>query len=115
MTQTDDGRNPVQATEADVNENKWIAAASYILFFLPLIAAKQSRFAMYHANQGLILLLLGIVCNIVLGLIPFIGWILLPIANLATLALAIIGIIQAVNGQMKPLPVIGTISIIKVP
>lgn len=115
MTQTNDGRDPVQITEADVNENKWIAAAAYILFFLPLIAAKQSRFAMYHANQGLILLLLGIVCNIVLGLIPFIGWILLPIANLATLALAIIGIIQAANGQTKPLPVIGTISIIKVP
>lgn len=118
MTRPDDQRDlstPGSASDADVNENKWIAVIAYIIFFLPLIVAKQSRFAMYHANQGLVLLLLGIACNIVLGLIPVIGWILLPIANLATLVLAIIGIIQAANGQVKPLPVIGSISIIKVP
>lgn len=109
------GDIPPAADPADVNQNKWIAVVAYILFFIPLLAAKQSRFAMYHANQGLVLLLLSIVCNIVLGFIPFIGWILLPIANLATLVLAIIGIIQSANGQMKPLPVIGSISIIKVP
>ncbi|WP_051620992.1 DUF4870 domain-containing protein [Paenibacillus sp. UNC451MF] len=103
------------ADPADVNQNKWIAVVAYIIFFIPLLAAKQSRFAMFHANQGLVLLLLSIACNIVLGFIPFIGWILLPIANLATLVLAIIGIIQSANGQLKPLPVIGNISIIKVP
>lgn len=106
---------PAPADPADINQNKWIAVVAYIIFFIPLLAAKQSRFAMYHGNQGLLLLLFSIVCNIVLGFIPFIGWILLPIANLATLVLVIIGIIQAANGQMKPLPVIGSISIIKVP
>ncbi|NOU93548.1 hypothetical protein GC093_09995 [Paenibacillus sp. LMG 31456] len=103
------------ADPADVNANKWIGVLAYILFFLPLIAAKDSRFAMYHANQGLVLLILGIVCNIVLGLIPVIGWILLPLANLASLVLAILGIIQAANGQLKPLPLIGSITIIKTP
>ncbi|MDF2959036.1 MAG: hypothetical protein K0S39_771 [Paenibacillus sp.] len=103
------------ADPADVNANKWIGVLAYILFFLPLLTAKESRFAMYHANQGLILLILGIACNIILGLIPVIGWILLPLANLGTLALGIIGIIQAVNGQLKPLPIIGTITIIKTP
>jgi uncharacterized membrane protein len=103
------------ADPSDVSENKWIGVLAYIIFFLPLLAAKQSRFAMYHANQGLVLLILSVAANIVLGLIPVIGWILLPIANLATLVLAIIGIIQAANGQLKPLPFIGTISIIKTP
>ncbi|MCR8636383.1 hypothetical protein NV381_34930 [Paenibacillus sp. N5-1-1-5] len=103
------------ADPADVNANKWIGVLAYILFFLPLLAAKESRFAMYHANQGLVLLILGIACNIVLGLIPVIGWILLPLANLATLVLAILGIIQAANGQLKPLPLIGGITIIKTP
>ncbi|MCS7459029.1 hypothetical protein N0M98_02640 [Paenibacillus doosanensis] len=103
------------AEPADIQQNKWIAAAAYILFFLPLLAARQSRFAMYHGNQGLVLLLLNIVCNIVLGWIPFIGLFLVPLANLATLVLAVIGIVQATGGQLKPLPIIGTISILKVP
>jgi uncharacterized membrane protein len=103
------------AKPSDVNANKWIGALAYILFFIPLLAAKNSRFAMYHANQGLVLLILSLACNIVLGIIPIIGWILLPLANLATLALAIVGIVQAANGQMKPLPLIGGISIIKTP
>ena len=103
------------ADPADVNANKWIGVLAYILFFIPLLAAKDSRFAMYHANQGLVLLILCIACNIVLSIIPIIGWILLPLANLATLVLAIIGIIQAANGQLKPLPIIGSITIIKTP
>ncbi|TDF97283.1 hypothetical protein E1757_15300 [Paenibacillus piri] len=103
------------ADPADVNANKWIGVLAYIIFFIPLLAAKDSRFAMYHANQGLVLLILSIACNIVLGMIPVIGWILLPLANLATLVLAIIGIIQAANGQIKPLPIIGSITIIKTP
>jgi uncharacterized membrane protein len=105
----------VTVDPADVNANKWIGVLAYIIFFLPLLAAKESRFAMYHANQGLVLLILTIACNIVLGIIPIIGWILLPLANLGTLVLAILGIIQAANGQVKPLPLIGTITIIKTP
>ncbi|MBE1443988.1 putative membrane protein [Paenibacillus sp. OAS669] len=106
---------PSGVDPADVHQNKWLAVAAYIIFFIPLLAARQSRFAMYHANQGLVLLLFSIACNIVLGFIPFIGWILLPIANLATLVLVIIGILQSANGQLKPLPVIGSISLLKVP
>jgi uncharacterized membrane protein len=105
----------LSADPADVNTNKWIAVLAYILFFLPLLTAKDSRFAMYHANQGLVLLILSIACNIVLGVIPIIGWILLPLANLATLVFAILGIVAAANGQLKPLPLIGGITIIKTP
>ncbi|MCZ8523897.1 MULTISPECIES: hypothetical protein [Paenibacillus] len=99
----------------DVQANKWIAAAAYLLFFLPLLAAKESRYAMYHANQGLILLLTAIAANIVLGLIPLLGLLLLPIANLALLVLILIGILNAVNGLMKPLPLIGNLILLRLP
>lgn len=118
---TSPSEDPSHATDqfvadpVDAAENKVIGILAYIIFFLPLLVAKQSRFAMYHANQGLLVLLLGIACNIVLGFIPIIGWILLPLANLGTLALTIIGIIQAANGQMKPLPLIGGYTLIKTP
>ncbi len=98
----------------DVEKNKVMAILSYIIFFIPLIAARDSRFAMYHANQGLVLFLAAVVINIVGGIVPFIGWfIILPFGWLAVLIFAIIGIINASKGEMKPLPLIGGITIIK--
>jgi uncharacterized membrane protein len=98
----------------DVEKNKVMAILSYIIFFIPLIAARESKFAMYHANQGLVLFLAAVVINIVGGIVPFIGWfIILPFGWIAVLIFAIIGIINASKGLMKPLPLIGGISIIK--
>lgn len=99
----------------DIQDNKVWAALSYvgILFILPLLINNgQSRYAKYHANQGFILFLTGIVCGIasaILGLIPVIGGILSALLSLALLALMIIGIINAVNGKAKQLPLIGSL------
>ncbi|NGZ77300.1 DUF4870 domain-containing protein [Saccharibacillus alkalitolerans] len=97
----------------DVEDNKTIAALAYILFFLPLLAARSSRFAMYHANQGLLLLLVLIAGNLVLGFIPFIGWMLFPLFYVAGLVYLVIGIMNAVNGKMQPLPFMPAIEILK--
>lgn len=100
------GPNP-----ADVEKNKIFAILSYIgiLFVVPLLAAKDSPFAMYHANQGLILFLL----SIALGVATSIVWVLAIVAWAVPLVFMILGIINAANGQMKPLPLIGGISILK--
>jgi len=100
--------------EADIEKNKGIAAVAYILFFIPLLAAKDSRFAMYHANQGLVLLLLALAINVIGGIIPLIGWFLiLPLGNLLVFVLFIFGLVNSLQGQTKPLPLIGGIQIIK--
>lgn len=98
---------------ADIEANKGMAIIAYILFFVPLIAAKNSRFAMYHANQGLTLFLLFLACNVVLGILSFIGWFLLPLVNLALFILMVLGIVNAAQGQAKPLPVIGAYTLLK--
>ncbi|MFS0862372.1 hypothetical protein AB3M96_06680 [Fredinandcohnia sp. 179-A 10B2 NHS] len=91
-----------------------MAILAYIIFFLPLLAARESTFAMYHANQGLLLFLLAVGINIVGTIIPFIGWmIILPLGNLLVLALAILGIINAAKGDEKPLPILGKYRLIK--
>lgn len=98
----------------DVQENKLVAILGYILFFIPLLAAKDSAFARYHANQGLILLLTSIAVNIIGAIIPIIGvFIIIPIASIVIFVFFILGIVNAANGQMKPLPLIGGIEIIK--
>jgi uncharacterized membrane protein len=103
-----------QADKDDAEKNKGMAILAYIIFFIPLLAAKDSKFAMYHANQGLVLFLAAIVGNIVLTIIPIIGWIIMgTIFPLVILIFAIMGIINASKGEMKPLPLIGGFNIIK--
>jgi uncharacterized membrane protein len=98
----------------DIEDNKVIAALAYIIFFLPLIVAKDSEFGKFHANQGLILLLLGFAVSIVGTIIPFIGWfIIAPIGGLVVLVLGILGIVNALNGVEKELPIIGSIKLLK--
>lgn len=110
---------PVGTT--DVEQNKVFAVLSYLpplLFLVPLLAARQSKFAMYHCNQGLVLTLAAIAASIanmildqILWHIPVIGFLMITLLNLAVFAgvivLVVMGIINAVNGVCKPLPVIG--------
>jgi uncharacterized membrane protein len=103
-----------QADKADVEKNKAMAVLAYFIFFLPILAAKDSKFAMYHANQGLLLALTTAAVNLVGGIIPILGWfIILPLGNLFCLVLFIMGLINSSKGEMKPLPLIGGISILK--
>jgi uncharacterized membrane protein len=109
----------VSVDQKDAEANKLMAVLAYlgILVLVPILAAKESPFARFHANQGLILLIASIGGSIVLSIIGFI----LPLAlylvssllylvySLAILALAIIGIINAVKGEKKELPLIGNL------
>ncbi len=97
----------------DIEKNKVICALAYILFFLPLIVSTDSPFGRFHANQGLLLLIVAVAGNIVLGLIPIIGWILIPLFSLAVFVFAILGIVNAATGKAKELPVFGKFRIIK--
>ena len=99
----------------DIEQNKAISAIAYIpiLFLVPMLAS-QSPYAKFHANQGLILTRTSIILSIASSLMGFIlSWVpILPtlisaVFSLATLALLIIGIINAVQGQAKKLPVVG--------
>ena len=96
----------------DIEKNKVMAVLAYILFFIPLLAAKDSKFARFHTNQGLVLFLGGIIASVV-AVIPVIGWIIAPIAGLVITVLAVIGIFNALNGRAKELPVIGKFKILK--
>lgn len=86
-----------------------MAVVAYILFFVPLLTdAKDDPFVKFHVKQGLVLLIASIALQVVGAVVPVIGWFLiLPLVGLATLVLFVIGILHAVNGEEKELPVIG--------
>jgi len=103
----------------DAQDNKIMGLLAYlgILFLVPLLAAKDSPFAKYHVNQGVILFIysiavfiVGMILSVALGRI---GWMLSLLLNLSVLVFVIIGIINALNGEKKPLPLIGNFEIIK--
>ncbi len=100
-------------TPEDIEKNKTMAGLSYLLFFLPLIACPESKYARFHANQALLLLIAGVAGNIVLGIIPVIGWMLLPFFGIGVLILGIMGLINGFGGKAKRLPLIGKFDILK--
>ena len=105
---------------ADVQNNKVMGVLSYlgILVLIPLFAAKNSPFARFHCNQGIVLALAEVLAGIVLGIarnLPLIGWIFRLVGGLASIlwiVLAVIGIVNAINGRAKELPIIGGIKIL---
>ena len=83
----------------------------WILIIVPFLTdAKNDPFVKYHLKQGLALIIfdvVGWVANWFLVWIPVIGWLIMMLWWLASLVLALIGIINVVNGQEKELPLIG--------
>lgn len=109
-------QSPNQVPSDDVEQHKVHAVLAYlgILVLVPILAAKESPFAQFHANQGLVLFIASFLVGMVGGAVPFIGWFLvLPIGGIFTLVLTIMGIINAARGEMKELPLIGGIHILK--
>ena len=88
-------------------KNTGMAILGFILFFVPLLTdAKDDPFVKYHVKQGLLLWIIAI-ASVVLGVIPILGWIIALIVPLVVFVLAILGIINAANGEMKPVPLVG--------
>ena len=98
---------------ADIEKNKTIAGLAYLIFFLPLIACPDSKFGRYHASQALILFIAGISGSIILGIIPFVGWVLLPFFSIAVMVFCILGLVHGLSGKAKELPLIGKLRLLK--
>lgn len=96
--------------------NKTLAIVAYITIIGWLISYFSGKdtaddFLKYHLRQGLAVFIFGFILGIVLNIlimvtgIYFIGYL-----GLITLILLILGAINASNGVMKPLPIIGQIA-----
>ncbi len=128
ITNTENTTSP----ENDIETNKVMALLSYfgILVLAPILAAKESPFARFHANQGLLLtiamflyILADGILTVILRAILWKGlglWsvyslcgTLLNLLYVGFTVLAIIGIINVLNGRTKELPIIGKYRILK--
>jgi uncharacterized membrane protein len=79
----------------------WITG---IIFF---IIEKENKIVRFHAVQSIAISVVLMVVYFILGLIPIIGWIIMPFVGIASFILWIILMLKAYQGKMYKLPVIG--------
>ena len=109
--------------KSDIEKNKLMAVLSYIgiLVLVPIFAAKDSPYAKYHATQGLNLLIVNVVWNIVAFVLGLIGvgflstlWTIVAwLVGIALLLVMIIGVLNSAQGKAKELPLICGFRILK--
>ena len=104
-----------QAKDHDAPNVKLAAAAAYfgITFFIPLITHPNNKFATFHANQGLLLLLLSMLVSALGEMIGLLGVLVIPFLGLVIFVLFVMGLVNALNGETKRLPLIGGFDLIK--
>lgn len=126
------GKKAVKTTknfsDKEVKDGKLMAVLSYIgiLALIPFFAEKKNKFVIEHAKRGMNLFLVEIIgavclyvlaCVFTLSIILAILDVLVALAGWAfgifTIVVSIMGIVNVCNGEVKDLPVIGGIKIIK--
>jgi uncharacterized membrane protein len=93
------------------SEDKTVAIVAYITI-IGFIAAiiihsnKKTQLGAFHLRQMLGIILTG-VAAMVCAIVPILGWIVYIVAVLALLVFWIMGLIAAIQGQTKPVPILG--------
>jgi uncharacterized membrane protein len=90
-----------------LKHNKFMAVVAYILFFIPLLTdSKNDPFVKFHVKQGLVLFIACLASGIIVRM-PVIGWMLMGPLNIFLFILWVIGVLNALGGKQKLLPLIG--------
>ena len=99
--------------DKETNDHARIPSAiGYLFFFVPLIMNPESKFARYHGNQGLILMILTFLGTAVLSAIPAAGFFLMTLMLIFCFICMIRGIVLALSGKAKRIPFFGKLVII---
>lgn len=101
----------IENNTTTTNEGKNIAIIAYITIIGLIVAFvmnsdKKNTFATYHIKQSLGLALTGLVLGAI-GMIPILGWIINILGIFVLLYMWIMGLVNAVNVQEKPVPLLG--------
>lgn len=105
----------------DIEENKAMAALSYIIAPIPYFVETKSKWVHYHAIQGMNLFILFILLSLIVSILnslllwpfTFIKTILRTLIYTGITVFSIIGIVNVCNGEAKELPIINKFKIIK--
>ena len=109
---------PPPAAATSTKEDTTVAILTYITIIGFVIAivmhsSKKTALGAFHLRQGLGLFITGLVIWLpcmILSMIPVVNVLMIlvwPLVGIGLFVLWIMGLIAAINGQQKPLPVVG--------
>jgi uncharacterized membrane protein len=98
-------------------EDKVVAIVAYLTLIGFLVAIvihmnKKTKLGAFHLRQMLgyfLTTIAAVIAQFILIFIPIIGWVCIPIMWLSLLVLWILGLVSAIQGEMKPMPVVGAL------
>ena len=106
-----------QQNTTQQDQGKTVAILSYctlIGFIIALVLngdqKNKSELGVFHIRQALGIFLTSFatgIASIILMFIPFLGWLIIAAAYVMVLVFWIIGLIAAVNGERKAVPLLG--------
>jgi len=96
---------------ASSDNGKTIAVLSYITLIGWIVAlvmnnSNKTKLGAFHLRQMLGLMLFMLIASII-AIIPILGWIIFLVAWIASVVFWIMGLIAAIKGEQKPVPVVG--------
>ena len=101
--------------QEDMKKNKVFGVLGFlipILFFLPLVVNKDSKYGRFIANQQLVMLILGVILGVLSSVLAF-TYVVPIVLELVDLVLVVLGIVNVVKENGQELPVVGKITLIK--
>ena len=97
-------------TALGINENME-GVLCYVLGFITgilfLVLEKDNKFIRFHAMQSIVTFLALFVILMVIGIIPFLGWILSELIGLVGIILWLLLMFKAYQGEKYKLPIAG--------
>lgn len=102
---------PEATTQSGLSDNA-AGALAYVtiipaIIFLIVEPYNKNSFIRFHAWQSIFLGVAAFIIDIVLSIIPVIGWIIIPFFMLAFLVVWILVVVKAFKGERYKLPIIG--------
>lgn len=85
----------------------FLAPLTGVLFF---VLEKEDRFVRFHAMQSILFGVASIGLNMVVGFVPILGLLLVPLVSLGSFVLWLLLMWKAYNKQEWELPVLGKIA-----
>ncbi len=97
--------------QTEPEQNKAIGIIAYLTLIGLIVAfilnmEKKEAFGNFHIRQALGIVISGVALSFIM-VVPFIGWALAMVGYLLVFVMWVFGIINAISGNMKPVPVLG--------
>ncbi len=108
---SDSPQVPQASAQSGLTDNA-AGALAYVTFipaiiFLLVEPYNRNSFVKFHSWQSIFLGIAAFAIDMVLTVIPVVGWIIIPFVGLGFLVLWIIVILKALKGERFQLPIIG--------